>query len=106
LFSEDFQKYADRTKSPWTCEIENITGNLQVIMSSYQRGYVFFQHVIKRCPDTPMAEEAEFKTAQCLEGMGRAWDSVASYERYAEKYKTNPRARLATKAATAIRLGL
>jgi TolA-binding protein len=98
FFSPDFQEYANRTKAPWTCTAENVAGQMNMVMSHYRAAQQLFSHTIARCPDTPMAEEAEFENARALEGMGFAHDASVAYSAFIEKHPTSPRARTADRA--------
>ena len=106
VLSEKFQTYADKTKAPWTCKVNNFMGNIFMVGSEYNRAYDLFQRVLARCPETADAEEAEYKSADALAGMGEMRRAVAAYEAYAEAHKGTKRAGLASKAAGGIRLGL
>jgi tetratricopeptide (TPR) repeat protein len=98
LYSEDFQKYGDRTKAEWTCQVNNVMGNLNVVMSNYKEAYDLFDRVVKRCPDSPTREEAQFRMADCLTSLGRNADSIAAYEKYIEDFKGTKRASIAARS--------
>ena len=102
LNSEDFQRWGDEHHAEWTCKVNNLLGNINMTMSRYDEALHWFGPVLKRCPDTPMAEEATFRTAISLETMGRRQEAAVIYRTYAEKYKGTERSRIATKAAEII----
>ena len=103
LRSDAFEKYADQSKAPWTCQLENAIGDLHIVMSEYRKGYFRFSHTVSRCSDTQLAQDAEFQVARCLEGMALRNDAVAAYEAFAKKYPENPRARSAARSAQILR---
>lgn len=99
LGSDDFQRYGDEHNAQWTCYVNNLMGQLNLTMSHYDEALKSFVPVLKRCPKTPMAEEAMFRIAICLEQNGRRAEAAEVYRRYAALYKGTQRARIATKAA-------
>lgn len=99
LESDKFQQYADETKAPWTCQVNNLVGNFYVTMTSWDKALKFFKPVVKRCEKTAYAEEAEFKIARCLEGLGYRAEAMLKYRQYAEKYKNTKRAQIAHQSA-------
>ncbi|MCB4756810.1 MAG: hypothetical protein LHV69_07235 [Elusimicrobia bacterium] len=105
FLSEDFQKYGDEQKSTWTCYVNSFFGSFYMTMSKYQEAYRMYQPIVKRCSESEIGGLAEFRIAQCYEGMRRRWDAVTAYEAYAEKYKNSDRARIAAQAANALKLG-
>lgn len=102
LTSEDFQRYGDENKAQWTCRVNNLMGQFYVTMSHYDDALKVFTPVLKRCPKTPMAEEATFRIAICLEETGRRAEAAEVYRRYAAAYKGTERARVAARAAEII----
>ncbi len=104
LLSDNFQEYADRTKEPRTCQFENGVGHFYMLMSQYDTAEVYFQHTMKRCPDTEWSETAEFETARCMEGMGQVQAASQKYMEFAEKHPGTKRARVAVRAADLIRV--
>lgn len=99
LESEDFQKYADESKAPWTCRVNLILGKFNMTMSRYDDAIRWFSPIAKRCEKTTMSEEAAFQTAVSLEQLGRRAEALEAYRKYAEAYKGSARARIAIKAA-------
>jgi outer membrane protein assembly factor BamD (BamD/ComL family) len=99
LFSEDFQKYADKTKAPWTCQVTLVLGEFETLMSHYHEAGQYYSRIPPRCPETEICEKAEFEYAQSLESSGNRQSAIAAYEAFAEKYPNTPRGHLATKAA-------
>jgi TolA-binding protein len=99
LESDKFQQFADEQKAPWTCQVNNLVGNFYVTMSAWETALKFFKPVLKRCEKTDYAEEAEFKIARCLEGLGRRAEAIMKYRQYAEKYKNSRRAQIARNSA-------
>ena len=99
LLSDKFEDYANQTKEPMTCQFENTLGYLHMMMSEYKKGYYRFSHTIDRCPDTPVAETAEFNLARCLEGMGERDNAVRAYDAFAKKYPNSDRAKIAYRAS-------
>jgi len=104
LLSDKFQEYANRTKEPWTCQFENYIGHFYMLMSEYETAELYFQHTMKRCPDSEISETAEFETARCFEGVGQSQQAVQKYMEFAEKHKGTRRARLASQAADLLRV--
>jgi TolA-binding protein len=102
LQSDDFQRYGDENAAQWTCYVNNLMGELEITMSHYDRALQYFLPVLKRCPKTSMAEEATFKTATCLEQMGRRGEAAEVYRRYVALYPNTRRARIAQRAADII----
>ena len=70
LGSDDFQRYGDEHNATWTCYVNNFMGHFALTMSNYDDALHSFIPVLKRCPKTPMAEEAMFRIAICLESTG------------------------------------
>jgi tetratricopeptide (TPR) repeat protein len=103
LLSEDFQKYGDRTKAEWTCQVNNVMGNMNMVMSHYSDAYNLFDRVVKRCPDSPTREEAQFNMADCLNSMGRNADSMAAYQQFIEDFKDSKRVKIAVRAIEIIK---
>jgi hypothetical protein len=103
LTSEKFQEYGDRTKAPWTCEVNMIIAQFHDVMSHYQAEQNYLQRILDRCPDSPVAEEAAFDIANALEKGGSRVLAIQAYEAYAEKYGGTKRGRLATKAANILK---
>lgn len=106
LMSEDYRKYADQTKKPWTCALDVRIGNFNLMMSHYDVALDWYGRVSKRCPKSTDAEQADFKVGECYIGMGRYRDAVRAYEEYVEKYKGAQRSGLAIKAADRLKSGL
>lgn len=103
LGSEKFQEYGDRSKAPWTCRANIILGELDILLSRYAEAQPLFERVLDRCPETSVAETAEFRVAQCLEKNKRLGAARNAYEQYAEKYPNTERARIAQRAAQILR---
>ena len=103
LFSEKFQEYADRTKKPWTCQTNIVIGEFMNVMSHYPQAAYYFRKAADRCPDTPLAEEAEFEYARALDNQGIRADAVHAYEVFLEKYPNSDRAKLANKSIGILR---
>ena len=99
ILSPKFQAYADKTKAPWTCELDNFLGNLLIVMSRYEEAITRFTATINRCPETASSEVAEYKVAECLADLGRNHDAESAYRAFAVKYSGTKRARIADKAA-------
>jgi len=99
LGSEDFQRYADESKAPWTCRVNIIMGKFNMMLSRHDKAILWFNPVLTRCPKTSMTEEAMFQIAVNLEQMGRRAEAIEAYKKYAEVYKGSKRSRLALKAA-------
>ncbi len=104
LGSPDFQAYADKHNVSWTCRVNTFVGNFQIVMSNYDDALKMFEPVVKRCPKTEMAEEAEFKVAECLERSGHRADAIDAYLKFAEDHKTSRRAFIASQAANALNM--
>jgi TolA-binding protein len=102
LFSDDFQRYADRTKQPWTCHANNLMGHFAMLMSHYDEALHFFEKVPERCPESRAAEDAEFQVAKCLEVMGRVSQALAAYQAYGAAHPNTKRGRIAIRAAQII----
>lgn len=103
LLSPSFEKYADDSRASWTCHFENILGNIHVVMSNYQKGYFRFSHAAARCPNTSMAEEAEYEMARCLEGMANRPQAAQAYEDFVKKYPGSSRVRSSLRSAQMLR---
>jgi len=99
LFSDEFQAYGDRTKAGWTCQVNYFIGEYFNVLSRYRTSRVYFQKIMERCPETPIAERAHFEFARALENQGLRRDAVVAYEEYATKYAGTKRGRLAGKSA-------
>jgi uncharacterized protein HemY len=99
LESDDFQRYGDEQHAEWTCHVNNLLGQLYLTMSHYDQAMGFFLPVMKRCPKTPMSEEAMFRVAICLEQSGHRAEAANVYTQYALTYKGTERAKIATRAA-------
>ncbi len=99
MLSSDFEVYADRTKAPWTCHLENMYGNLHYMRDDFDKAIMRYSHTLNRCPESEMAQDAEFEIARCLEAKK---DKVAAYQAYVEftkKYPGTHKAKIADKAA-------
>ena len=103
ITSEDFQKYADKTKAPWTCQVNMILGGMYDVMSEYNSSYAMFDRVINRCPNLPVAGDALFRKADALESLSRMQDALPVYYEYVEKYPDGKNIRIAQKAIDRIR---
>lgn len=103
LFSEKFQDYGDKTKKPWTCQTNIYIGEFMNLMSHYKQAAYYFQKAADRCPDTPLAEEADFEYARALDSNGVRSDAVQAYQAFIEKYPNSERAKLASKSIAILR---
>jgi len=103
LVSEDFQKYGDRTKAPWTCQTDIIIGKFYYLMDSEKEAQKFYSQVLTRCPNTPMAEKAEFEMAECFDQMDRWPEALAGYEKFIVNHATSPFATDANKQINRIK---
>lgn len=99
LISPKFQEYGDRTKAPWTCQVNNFIGHMDMLMSQYSEALPFFQKTAARCPKTSMAEAAEFEIAECYSKMNNNPAAYAAYMSFVEKYPRSSRAKIAARAA-------
>ena len=99
LTSDKFQAYGDRTRAPWTCRVNNLLGEFETMLSRYDKAQVLFEKTLARCPETPMAEHAAFRTAKCLQDRGRLPEARNAYLRYAETYPDTRRAKMALHTA-------
>lgn len=99
LGSPKFQEYGDRTKAPWTCQVNNFIGHIHMVMSHYDLAMPYFQKTAMRCPKTSMAEVAEFEIAECFSKNQKNADAYVAYKTFAEKYPGTKRARIAARAA-------
>ncbi len=102
LVSPKFQEFGDRTKAPWTCQVNNFIGNMDMVMSQYEEALPFFQKTSARCPKTNMAEAADFEIAECLSKMNNNSAAYAAYKSFLEKYPGSKRAKIAARAAQII----
>ena len=103
LLSEDFQQYADRSKSPWTCYLDNTFGDFHMTMSNYQSAYYRFSHSVARCPDSSAGERAQFEVAHSLELAGDRNGAALEYDKYVKKYPETKRARIAQRSVDLLR---
>ena len=99
IFSPKFQAYGDRTKAPWTCEVDNFIGHMLMVVSHYEEAKTYFEYTIQRCPDTAQCEVAEYEVAESWAKMGHNREATDAYRAYAEKYKGTKRAKIADQAA-------
>jgi TolA-binding protein len=74
-----------------------------MLMSDYQTAEIYFQHTIKRCPDTEWSQTAEFEYARAVEGTGQIQQAVQLYMDFSEKYKGTKQAKIAVRAADLLR---
>ena len=105
ITSEDFQKYGDREKAQWTCRVNNALGGLYQIGSEYRLAHDLFNRVLTRCPNSPMAEEALFQKASCLENMNDPQQALAVYQEYRETFPNGDKVITATNASERIKFG-
>ena len=103
LLSEDFQNFGDRKKAPWTCQVNNLLGGLFEVSSDYQRSIYFYDHVLNRCPETPMAEHALFSKGYCLESLNLPHEAMDVYVQYRETFPSGERIRKVNTAIDRIR---
>lgn len=103
LFSDKFQEYGDKTKKPWTCQANVVMGEFMNVMSRYHQASYYFRKAADRCPDTPLAEEAEFEYARALDSLGVRAEAIHAYDVFLEKYPNSERAKLATKSIGILR---
>lgn len=88
--SEDFQKYADRTKAPWTCQATIYLGDLFQLMDSPIAAKSYYDRVPVRCPKTKFAAEASYGSAYSIDQMDRDREAVDAYQQFIEEYKDSP----------------
>ena len=103
ILSDKFQAYADKSKAPWTCQVNMVLAQQLILLSRYEQAEKYLLKISPRGPKTEVAEKADFEYAHCLENRGQRSASVAAYEAFAEKYPESRRARLAIKAAGMLR---
>ena len=99
VFSPEFEAQADKSKEPLTCRFENFMGQFNIVMSHYDTAIMYFTRTTKRCPDTDLAEDADFGIAQSLEKLGRFSQASHAYADFAEKYKNSDKQATAIKAS-------
>lgn len=99
ILSDKFEQYADRTKAPWTCHVENVFGFFHMMSSHYRPAYYRFSHASNRCPNTSMGETADFNLARCWEGLGSNRSAAAAYLDFIQKYPSSDRIRIAQRAS-------
>lgn len=99
IFSEDFQIYANKSKEPWTCVLENVIGQMCIVMSRYDDAQVYFSHTVARCPESSMGEDAEFAIAQSLEKKGYVRQATQAYDAFAAKHPRSRHTRMAIRAS-------
>ena len=97
LLSNDFEVYADRTKAPWTCQLEIIFGKLHFMRDDYDKAMMRYSHAIARCPGS--SEEAEFEMARCLEAKQLRTQAYEAYTAFVKKYPGSRRAKAADRSA-------
>lgn len=105
ILSDKFQDWADQKKPPWTCKFNNALGGLFVTASEYKRAHELYRRSAERCPETPMAETAEFELARCLEEMGHRAEAGVAYENFLSKYKDSEKTKVAQRALQIIKGG-
>lgn len=98
LTSPDFQAYGDRTKAPWTCQVNNLMGHFLMFMGQYRSAIPYFQKTVDRCPETSMSEIGEFEVAECLSKTNRYPEAIEVYRAFSEHYPTSERAPIAKRA--------
>jgi len=99
LLSNEFELYADQKKDPATCEFEIVLGKLHYMQDDYDKAMMRYAHAVDRCPNSTMAEEAEFETARCLEAKHLRRPAYDAYVAFTKKYPGTKRARIADKSA-------
>lgn len=99
LHSNEFEVYADRTKAPWTCHLEVVFGKLHFMRDDFDKAMMRYSHAIRRCPESSMAEEADFEIARCLEAKNERAAAYAAFIEFTKKYPNSPKAKIADKAA-------
>jgi hypothetical protein len=97
--SPKFQEYGDKTKAPWTCQVNNVMGHLLMVMSNYDRAMYYFGETVRRCGDGPSGEVAEFETAECLSKLNHVRDAYVAYKAFVEKHPGTARAKIAERAS-------
>jgi TolA-binding protein len=102
ITSEEFQKYGDKTKAPWTCQANNYLARYYRVVDDGQRAQEVYSRVIKRCPKTPFAEEAAFGIAEAYDEMYLTRQAMEAYSQFIEQYKTSPLKNRAIKALSRI----
>ena len=98
ILSEKFQTYSDKTKAPWTCNVNYFIAGVYTVMSEYKEALPLYQRILTRCPDDPIAVDAEFGVARSLEETFHQQEAVEKYKEFAEKHKNHPKAKLAIRS--------
>lgn len=105
LLSDDFQDLADKKNFQWSCHLNNLMGNLHIVMSNYKEAHDLFERSLKRCPETSCGEEAAFKMAETLHSHGGRSATIQAYEKFLEAYPDSVRAKTARKAIDVLKHG-
>lgn len=104
FFSPEFQAYGDKVKAPWTCKANLLLGGIYETGSNYEAAYQMYENILKRCPKTPMAEQALFYKAVCMEDLHHPFDAVAVYQSYLDTYPEGEKKMRAIRSIDRIRL--
>jgi len=97
FYSPEFQRYGDENKAQWTCYVNNVIGELYVLMSRYKDAEDSFRPILERCSNSSLAEIAEFKVAECLDKENRRSEAIAAYMAYIGKYPASSYSAIAQK---------
>lgn len=97
--SNDFEAYADRTKAPWTCQLEVVFGKLHFMRDDFDKAIMRYSHAVRRCPESESAEQAEFEIARCIEAKQDRAAAYTAYIEFTKKYPNSPRRKIAERAA-------
>jgi hypothetical protein len=103
ILSADFQNYGDRTKAQWTCQVNNVMGGLYEVGSEYQKALNLYERTIKRCPQTPLAENAMFHRAACME-VAIPGAAMGAYQEYLDAFPDGEKRASALRSIDRIRL--
>jgi hypothetical protein len=98
ITSEDFQRYGDKKKAPWTCRVNNFLASVHVIRSNYSEAIALYDRVLARCPETTIAANAMFHRAECFDHASRVPEAIDAYSLYAETFPEGERIRTVHKA--------
>lgn len=99
LYSPKFQEFGDKSKAPWTCQVNNLMGHLYMVTSDYDKAIPLFRKTAERCPESSMCEVAEFEIAESLSKSGQGREAYNAYKSFIEKYKGSKRAKIAQRAS-------
>jgi len=91
LSSEKFQAYGDESKAAWTCHVNKIFAEFNIMFSRYKVGQEYYIRLLKRCPEGSLAEKASYQIAYCYEKMGQLDVAINHFEQFIEDYPNSER---------------